>query len=172
MKKVLPLIGLLFTTSALADSLTGCYLDTMTTESYVSDESAEVASYIEVKNEDDQYFVRGLLWGGNYHICSIEGDEEGDGAGGALPMKRVGDTLVFTENDEEFGIHCKLEMSVKDGKLRVKDANYDCEKWIFTCGDGVGLDSVELPRVQQQCPGPDYPNFDDPIAPSSDSTNK
>ncbi|SFC74842.1 hypothetical protein SAMN05660479_02360 [Microbulbifer thermotolerans] len=153
MIKFIPLTGLLFVGSTQAVAMEGCYLKSDEITSLVSNESEGKLTYIEVSKVADDFFVDGVIQGGNFHVCHIGSPLEGDE--GPLKMAYVDNTLVYSEDDPEYDINCKLVFSFEGGKLTISDTNAHCARYIFSCGAHAGLDGVVLPKVERKCPGSD-----------------
>lgn len=150
MKKIILLVALLFMPLVHANSIEGCYLASEKITSFVSEESEMKSTYLKISKVADDFWVEGVVWGANFHVCYISSPIEG--SEGPLQMRYTNNKLVYNQDEAEYGINCKLEMSFKDRKLTLNDSNSHCAQHIFYCGARVGLDNVELPKVVQDCP--------------------
>lgn len=154
MQKLLLLTGILLIISAHAEShtkpLEGCYLTSEIITSFTSEESKSVSSYIKISKVSDDYYVEGIVWGANFHVCHIGSPIEG--TDDPLPMKMIHNKLTYTEVNSEFNINCQLEVSFSENTIHISDTNHDCSNYIFYCGARVGLNGIELPKFGQQCP--------------------
>ncbi|MDC0611509.1 hypothetical protein OAP63_12285 [Vibrio sp.] len=148
MFKYLPITALLFPCFAFATSFDGCYAHQEAITDVVSGSHEKKISYVKISRNESDYLVRGVLWGGNFHICYIQSTEEG--TDNPLSMSRVGDSLIYTESDPEYDIYCKLEMKLKGDVLHIEDANFDCNR-IFSCGARVGLNNTDLKKSPGMC---------------------
>lgn len=121
----------------------GCYAYQEEISSFSTGDSELKTSYIKLAKTEAGYTASGLLWGANYHICSIGSPQEGSSA--PLMLEKVGDKLAFSYAEPEYDIDCKLEMTLQDGKLNISDSNYQCGRSVFYCGARVGLHDTSLP---------------------------
>lgn len=149
MQKFILLIGLLFIPLVQANSIEGCYQATEQITSFTSEESELKSTYLKISKADDDFWVEGVIWGANFHICYIGSSIEG--SAGPLQMRLVDSKLVYGQDEAEYGISCKLEISFKGNQLTINDSNNHCTEQIFYCGVRVGLDGVELPKIEKGC---------------------
>ncbi|WMN62153.1 hypothetical protein NI389_20375 (plasmid) [Pseudoalteromonas xiamenensis] len=150
MQKFMVFLCLLFVPNLYADSIDGCYLASDNITSFSSQESENRTTYVKISRTSGVYSVEGLIWGANFHVCHIASPIEG--SNGPLSMDYVENKLVYTQREAENDINCKLEFSFQDNLLTIEDANNHCSRYIFYCGANVGLDNVELPKVERGCP--------------------
>ncbi|WP_260258606.1 hypothetical protein [Vibrio intestinalis] len=136
--------------SVQAADLQGCFSTEDLITSFGDGQSEMKQSYINIVKQGDDYLVDALLWGANYHICGVGDPTEGADPA-PLKMHKVGDKLVYEKQEPEYGISCKLELSVQDEMVNISDENYHCGQYIFSCGARVGLHNVELPSTPDQC---------------------
>ncbi len=148
--KFMVFLSLLFVPCVYADSMDGCYLANENITSFSSEESEIRTTYVKIVKTSGDYFVEGLIWGANFHICHVASSVEG--SDGPLRMEYVENKLVYTQREAEDDINCKLEFSFQNNRLTIEDANHHCSRYIFYCGALVGLDKVELPKVEYGCP--------------------
>lgn len=148
MKYLLP--PLLFISSiTYAGDFEGCYSQDDEIYSLSSGESEVKTSFIKISKSDDRYFAQGLLWGANFHICSIVAPIEG--SEGPLELVLKDDKLFFETTDPEYNIHCRVEISIEDQGIHLSDKNHHCSQYIFSCGARMGLNNIELPRTVDKC---------------------
>ncbi|MET4695350.1 hypothetical protein [Endozoicomonas lisbonensis] len=128
-----------------ASSPEGCYARSDVIEDLVSGESDSKVSFISIKKEKDAYFLKGFLWGTNWHICDISGESER-----GLPLTQEKNTLVYKETYPKEGINCRLEILLEDGSIQLRDSNGQCKDKIFACGVRTSIDGTKLPRVPDE----------------------
>lgn len=133
-----------------AESIVGCYSKTEVINSAVSAYSEQTTSFINVSKVDNRYFAKGTILGGNFHVCNLGSPDEG--SDGPLALTQEGDKLTFQSVDSEYNIDCKLEISISNGLLQIKDDNFHCSKYIFSCGVHASLQGIELHKSNTACP--------------------
>lgn len=145
MLKRLLFLGLFFSSMLHAAEFEGCYLVKDDIASVVTGETEERTSYMHVSRVAEDYFIEGTLFGANFHICSI---------GGPLKMTREGNVLVYRESsdDEDFPFSCELSVSREGDMLVFKDEGGQCSYGVFACGARIGLNGIEIPKVDAECP--------------------
>ncbi|RKF15955.1 hypothetical protein DBZ36_15545 [Alginatibacterium sediminis] len=114
-----------------------------------SGQSELKTSYIEISKLDNAYAIQGLLWGGNFHICSIQSPVEGQQA--PLLMQTHGKQLVFELKQADYDIDCRLEFSFDNDALLIKDTNSHCSQYVFSCGAHVSLHQTRLVKTAESC---------------------
>ena len=123
----------------------GCYARSDIIEDLVNGESDRKVSYISIKKEKNSYFLRGFLWGTNWHVCDISGEGEG-----GLPLTQEKGALVYSEAYPKEGISCRLEIVLKNGSIQLRDTNNQCKNKVFACGVRTSIDGTTLPKVQDE----------------------
>lgn len=149
MQRIMALLGLICMPYVYAGSIDGCYLATDKITSFSSEESETKSTYVKISRAADYYSVEGVIWGPNFHICRIGSPIEG--TDGPLQMDYVDNKLVYRHSEPEYDINCELDVSFKDNTLTITDSNHHCSRYVFYCGAHIGLDKVELPKVEQGC---------------------
>lgn len=149
MTKYIAALLLMLISSVEAETFEGCYSHKAEIHSFTTNESDVKTSFIEIKMTDNKYYARGMLWGGNFHLCEIASPNENSTE--PLPLIVAGDKLVYEETDPKYNINCHLEFSVKDNVIHVSDENNDCSNRIFMCGEHAGLGNTKLPKTGKAC---------------------
>ncbi|MGX1927262.1 hypothetical protein ACUALS_19180 [Vibrio sp. NH-7] len=150
MLKRLLFLVLLCSSTLYAAEFEGCYLVKDDIASAVTGETEERTSYMHVTRVAEDYFVEGTLFGANFHVCSVGSTSED--VAGPLKMTREGDVLVYRESDEEYDFSCELSVSRKGNMLVFKDEGGQCSGGVFFCGARIGLNGIEIPKVDGECP--------------------
>lgn len=155
----LMLASALYSEYSHAGSFEGCYSRTdkitsatpmLNEDGSESNESFKLkTSYINIFKEDDKYFTEGLIWGFNFHICTITAPVEGVSA--PLPLVLKGKKLVFEEQEPEYDINCKFELEFEESGLHIKDKNYHCSNYMFYCGAHASVHDVHLVKNNKGC---------------------
>ncbi|MFL3650889.1 MAG: hypothetical protein ACI6PR_06685 [Pseudoalteromonas sp.] len=155
----LMLASAIFSEYSYASSFEGCYsrTDKITSATPMLNEDGSESnerfklktSYINVFKEDDKYFTEGLIWGFNFHICTITAPVEGVSA--PLPLVLKGKKLVFEEQEPEYDINCKFELEFDESGLHIKDKNYHCSNYMFYCGAHASVHDVHLVKNNKGC---------------------
>ncbi|GEK48901.1 hypothetical protein HPA02_31840 [Bisbaumannia pacifica] len=149
-RKIMAILGLLCVPYVKADSIDGCYLASENIANLSSEEQEVRSSYVSVSRAASGYSVEGIIWGANLHVCHIASPIEG--GDGPLRMDYVDNGLIYNHDEAEYNISCELELSFENDVLTITDYNHHCSRYVFYCGARVGLDRVELPKVEQACP--------------------
>ena len=157
--RFLMLASVLFSGYSHADLLEGCYSRTDKITSAIpmlnddgskSNERFKLKrSYVNVFKKEDKYFAEGLIWGFNFHICTITAPLEGTKE--ALPLALKGKKLVFEEKEPEYDINCKFELEFDENGLNIKDENYHCSNYIFYCGAHASVHDLQLAKTNKGC---------------------
>ena len=158
-KKAFMLASAVFSEYLHAGSFEGCYSRTDKITSAIpmlNDDGSESherfklkTSYINVFKKDDKYFTEGLIWGFNFHICTITAPLEGTTE--PLPLVLKGKKLVFEEQEPEYDINCKFELEFDENGLNIKDENYHCSSYMFYCGAHASVNNIQLVKTSKGC---------------------
>lgn len=122
----------------------GCYARANTTSDFASGESDKKISFIHITKKQDRYFIQGLLWGANWHMCDITSEE------GLLPASLEDGALVYRESYMKEDIHCRLEVEFKNEGVELHDRNGQCADKVFACGVRTSIEGTYLPGVQDE----------------------
>lgn len=125
--------------------VSGCYLDQQQVANAATGKIAIVESFLEIRQDGQDYLAEGKIVGANYHQCIITSADEG--SVGSLSLQVKGQTLSYREIDPEYGVDCTLTLLFSNDTVRITDHNYHCARYIFSCGARVGLDGAELARI-------------------------
>ncbi|MCW7554068.1 hypothetical protein NX722_15875 [Endozoicomonas gorgoniicola] len=123
----------------------GCYTRSDVIEDLVNGDSDSKVSFITITKEKDGYYLKGFLWGTNWHVCDISGE-----GGQPLPARLENGAIVYTEASPKEDINCRLEIQFKNDGIQLRDSNYQCKKWVFACGVHTSIDGTTLTRVQDE----------------------
>ncbi|MDC9520912.1 hypothetical protein PSH55_07225 [Pseudoalteromonas sp. Angola-31] len=155
----LMLVSVIFSGYSYASSFEGCYSTTdkitsatpmLNKDGGESNEHFKLkTSYINIFKEGEKYFTEGLIWGYNFHICTITAPLEGTTE--PLPLVLKDKKLVFAEKEPEYDINCKFELEFDENGLNIKDENYHCSNYIFYCGAHAGVHDVLLAKTNKGC---------------------
>ena len=158
-KTAFMLASAVFSGYSHADSFEGCYsrTDKITSATpMLNDDGSESnerfklkTSYINIFKKDDKYFTEGLIWGFNFHICTITAPLEGTTE--PLPLVLKGKKLVFEEQEPEYDINCKFELEFDENGLNIKDENYHCSNYMFYCGAHASVNNIQLVKTSKGC---------------------
>jgi len=128
----------------------GCYSKSEKITSFVSEESELKSSYLNIAKASGDFLVEGIIWGANYHVCSIASPIEGSES--PLRMSISQGKLVYRYDEPAYNIKCELEIAFQDDKLTFHDSNGHCSQYVFYCGVHSSLDSVELSKISASSP--------------------
>jgi hypothetical protein len=106
-------------------------------------------SYVNVFKKENKYFAEGLIWGYNFHICTITAPLEGTTE--PLPLVLKDKKLVFEEQEPEYDINCKFELEFNENGLNLKDENHHCSNYMFYCGAHASVHDVQLAKTNKGC---------------------
>lgn len=154
MKVVLPVLFVVVVVISIFHSTTqpsieGCYSKSEEITSLAYEESEIKQSYLNLSKSSNNVLVEGLIWGTNFHICSVGSPSED--SDGPLSMKLSGDKLLYRYSEPEYGIDCELEVVIQGNKLLVNDSNNHCSEYVFYCGVHASLDGLELTKQSEGC---------------------
>ncbi|WP_051790070.1 hypothetical protein [Endozoicomonas montiporae] len=127
------------------NTLEGCYARSDIIEDLVSGESDLKTSFISISKGQGTYFIKGFLWGANWHICEISRED-----GEALPVSLEQGMLIYNENYPQEDLNCRLEVEFKAAGIELRDKNNQCMNRAFACGVRTSIDGTKLPRVQNK----------------------
>lgn len=153
MKRFILTAGLFLTPFVQASAIEGCYLASEEITSLTSGTSEVKSSYLNISKKADDFFVQGMIWGANFHVCYISSPLEVNEA--PFKMKYVDNALIYHHNEPEHHINCELKILFEDDRLTLKDSNSHCSQRVFHCGARIGLEGIELPKVNKHCPESD-----------------
>ena len=157
--KFLMIASVIFSGYLHADSFEGCYSKVekilsatpmLNEDGSDSNERFKLkTSYINVFKKDDKYFAEGLVWGFNFHICTVMAPLEG--VTKPLPLTLEGKKLEFEEQEPEYNINCELELAFDEKGLSIKDENGHCSNYMFYCGVHASLRDIHLVKSTKGC---------------------
>lgn len=156
MKFILPILIVFVVVISILKStisqstIEGCYSKSEEITSLVSEKSEVKLSYLNLSKVSHELLVEGLVWGANFHICSVGSPSED--SEGPLRIKLSEDRLVYRYSEPDYDINCELELLIQGDKLRISDSNSHCSKYVFYCGGHAGLDELELVKQGDDCP--------------------
>ena len=85
-----------------------------------------------------KFQIKGVVHGANFHVCSIEGEA------GPITMQADSKGLHYTEAVElgSKTLHCRFSIVKRKNELVLRDPDYVCSRYVFSCGARVGLDQI------------------------------
>jgi hypothetical protein len=107
----------------------------------------DVKSYVNIKKVNNNYEVDGLIYGGNFHKCTISNTNEMEyDKKPTLTMRRDknSNSLSYFLKDKKHNIDCHLRLSIRGDALTIKDDNGDCRQYLGFCGSRASLDRIVL----------------------------
>lgn len=147
---MITLVATLLKLPAQEVMIEGCYSMSEKITSFSSEKTELKQSYFILSETPRGILGEGMIWGANFHICSIGSPIEG--SEGPLSMSFVEDKLVYRYDEPEYDINCELALTIEGNKMTIHDSNGHCSNYVFYCGAHAQLDGIELSRSNVTCP--------------------